>query len=175
MARRFTRTRGRAGARRESVWIGAGNGTVSLAAASTASLTHTLNAAALALRPFTIVRTRGYWHVRGDQTIASENYGASLGYSVVSDQALAIGITAVPLPETDKSSDKFFLFESLMGRLQFVSGIGIQDPAGLSSTFDSKAMRRVEEGEDVAFVAETGLTVTSGFVNSGWRMLVKLH
>ena len=44
-----------------------------------------LNAAALALRPFTIVRSRFLLSVISDQITASENYVGALGMAIVSD------------------------------------------------------------------------------------------
>ncbi len=51
---------------RESLWFNALELTTTLAAASTAVLVGTLSAAALALRPFTVVRTRGNITVHSD-------------------------------------------------------------------------------------------------------------
>ncbi len=82
---------------RETLWVGITESVTTLASANSAFLINSGNAALLALRPFTIVRTLGYFATRSDQTGASENYDAALGISVVSDQALAIGITAVPI------------------------------------------------------------------------------
>jgi len=39
--------------------------------------------------------------VRSDQFVATEGYEIAIGMAVVSDQALAIGVTAVPTPFTD--------------------------------------------------------------------------
>ena len=68
-----------------------------------------LNAAALALRPFTIVRTRFLVSVVTDQVAADELVLGALGMAVVSDQAVAIGVTAVPTPITDMGSDLWFV------------------------------------------------------------------
>ena len=58
--------------RRETVWFGDVYTNTAVAAANTAVLLSSLNAAALALRPFTIVRTRGQLSIRTDQTAATE-------------------------------------------------------------------------------------------------------
>ena len=63
--RRFVRP-----APKTKIWIGAGAGTTVLAASS-ATLVSVLNAGALALRPFTILRTRMDLLVASDQTGAA--------------------------------------------------------------------------------------------------------
>ncbi len=159
--------------RRQMSWFGFTFANTTLASTNAVAIVHALNAAALALRPFTIVRTRGYWQVRSDQVGASENYGASLGFAVVSDQAVAIGATAVPTPDTDRGSDLFFVFEDLFSRFEFVSGVGVESANGIRGSFDSKAMRKVENGEDVISVVEC--PTTSASILMAARMLIKLH
>ena len=160
--------------RRESLWIGVGATTTTLAAASTAALINSLNAAALALRPFTVVRTRGNLFGRSDQTVALENYGGSIGYCIVSDQASAIGVTAVPTPDTDLSSDLWFMIEHQQGVFGFISGVGVLE-LGQHKDYDSRAMRKVEEGQDLVVVVEANSLVSSWTVKNVGRILVKLH
>ncbi len=105
MARRFNTTRSFRRSRRDSLWIGIVSAQNGLAAASSAVLSHSFNAAAIALVPFTIVRTRLFMHVRSDQVAASEDYGCALGVAVVGAPAEAIGVTAVPTPDTDSDQD----------------------------------------------------------------------
>ena len=96
---------------RETVWFEFGFVSSVLAASATAALVQTLNAAALALRPFTIVRTRMNWFVHSDQTAASEGFIGNAGFCVISDQAAAVGVAAVPTPATDMGSDLWFLID----------------------------------------------------------------
>ncbi len=158
--------------RRETLWFFGGFSTATLASTNAVSLTNQLNAAALALRPFTVIRTRGYFYVSSDQVAASEIYTVSMGHAVVTDQAAAIGVTAVPTPDTDRGSDAFFVFEDLFGRFEFISGVGTQE-RGLGRTYDSKAMRKVEDGSTMIVTVET--PSTSGIVSHAYRQLVKLH
>ncbi len=145
-----------------------------VAAASTAVLTASLNAAALALRPFTVVRTRLDWAVRSDQVAASEIYGLALGFAVVSDQASAIGVTAVPTPFTDQGSDLFFLYEQIFGQIVILSAVG-QNEAGQLRQIDSKAMRKVNDDQDVVVVLESNTFEVGQASILGGRMLIKLH
>ncbi len=163
------------GKRRETRWLDAIPTEALLSGASTPAILLTLTAAELALRPFTIIRTRGHWTAQTDQFVASEDYQVALGLAVVSDQAVAIGVTAVPTPYTDMESDLWFVYEQLYGRQVFGTGVGFDASAGVHAGFDSKAMRKVEDGQDVIVVVESS-SVSSGMnVAVGFRMLVKLH
>ena len=163
-------------ARRETVWIGSASFSTLLSAPSTAVLQASLNAAALALRPFTVVRTRGFFHLRSDQGAVTEIYEAALGLAVVSDQAVAIGVTAVPTPTTDDDSDLWFVYERGFGELEVNTSVGFSNgPAGGYRSFDSKAMRKVEDGQDVIQVVETSALSSGARLASHLRMLVKLH
>ena len=107
MARRFV-TRPRAATRRTTMWV-ALNPFEDNITGSGATLVSTANATLLALRPFTIVRTHLYWAFGSDQISANESQVVALGMAIVSEQAAAIGITAIPIPVTDLGSDLFFV------------------------------------------------------------------
>ncbi len=159
--------------RRETVWFQFPFATVSLAASATAGLLYSLNAAALALEPFTIVRSRFRLRVISDQSAATETFIGNFGFAVVSDQATAIGITAVPTPATDQGSDLWFVLESWIGRFQL---IGTDVTSNIADReMDSKAMRKVDIGQDVVGTAEAGIGGSGCVVSTVGRMLVKLH
>jgi len=157
------------------VWFQFQPARFTIAAAATPVVAFSLNAAALALRPFTIVRTRGSWHCRSDQAGASEYYGGGLGMAVVSDQASAVGVTAVPTPITEMGSDLWFMYEVMTQRFEFVSGVGFEGTNGELIQFDSKAMRKVDIGQDMVVVLETNGAAASLDSFLGFRMLVKVH
>ncbi len=164
----------RRGPTRDTSWFGFAPASQTIAAASTAQIDFSLNAAALALRPFTIVRTRGIIYSRSDQLAATENYGGVWGMAVVSDQATAVGVTAVPTPITDMPSDLWFALESVNGQLAILSAAsGVE--VGQTLHFDSKAMRKVDIGQDIVVVRETSSFQTSWATVQSFRMLVKLH
>ena len=160
--------------RRETSWFSAPSASFTLAAPNTAALVRSLNAAALALRPFTIVRYRGRYHIESDQSAASEFFDCSIGLAVVSDQATAIGVTAVPTPTTDLGSDLWFVYESLQDIFELGDATGFAR-MGISKDYDSRAMRKVEDGQDVVFVAENTAASNGVTVRDQGRMLVKLH
>ncbi len=143
---------------------------------STAVLMGTFTAAEQAEAPFTIIRVRGWMHIRSDQTAATEDFAGVLGFAVVKATATAIGITAIPTPITEPNDD-WFVFEPISGSLQNVSNVGFDANAGVSQRFDSKAMRKVDVGDDLAIVFEvpaSGLSEGVEFTLYS-RVLIKLH
>ena len=178
MANRIVRSRSpfagsRRGERRKTVWFTGPATTTVIAAAGTAVMTHSLGAAALAYRPFTIVRTRGYWFVESDQSAASEVFNGNMGMAVVSDQASAVGVAAVPTPATDRDSDMFFVKEDWIGRFQLVGTAIAADTSG--RVYDSKAMRKVEDGQDVVVTIEAGLINSGCIIHHVFRQLIKTN
>ena len=165
----------RSGARkRDTIWFEFGLAAVTLASSATAALLYTgLNSAALLLRPFTVVRTRFRWVVRSDQSAATESFTGNVGFAVVSDQATAIGITAVPTPATDMGSDLFWLIDQWIGRVELIGTDWTSDL--VDRVIDSKAMRKVDIGQDMAISAEAGIGDQGCIVRVAGRMLVKIH
>jgi len=162
---------------RETNWIELAAGRDTMAAASTASFVASLNAAALGFRPFTVVRTIMHLSLKSDQTGASENFDAAAGWAVVSDQASAIGITAVPTPMTDLGSDLWLFHKILNGSFLFISGVGTQSqevPRG-GITVESRAMRKVNSDQDLVFITETSSVSSGAIMYSAARILIKLH
>jgi len=165
------------GRKRETQWLELPTISFVLAAANTPALLLALTTAEKALRPFTIIRTRGTFLTISDQTSATEYYDTAIGGCVVSDQAVAIGVTAVPTPTTDRASDLWFLYEETKGLFDFATGIGFQENMGPGSmqSFDSRAMRKVEEGQDVIIVGENSGESGGATTRLSGRMLIKLH
>ena len=120
-----------------------------------------LNAAALAVRPFTIVRTHIAWQLASDQAAAIETQVAALGGCVVSDQANAIGVTAVPTPITDLGSDLWFFHQMMYGD---ESQLTDRTRPAIRGFIDSKAMRKVNDSEDFLIIGETNAGVIGGGV-----------
>ncbi len=176
MARRFHGVRSRlVSSGRKTFWLSGTVAQTALAAGGTAVLVSALNAAALALRPFTVVRTRGYWSVFSDQLSANEDQVAHYGSIVVSDEAVAIGVTAVPTPVTSDSSS-WIHFDGAAQRLTFSSAVGFAPNAAPERyVIDSKSMRKVEEGQDLIEVVQSA-TISEGlFITTYTKALIKLH
>ncbi len=133
----------------------------------------TLNAAALALRPFTIIRSRFEIWLRSDQNAAAEVQAAAVGMAIVSDQATAIGVTAIPTPITDMSSDLWFFYQLLHGDEASVANL-VKPETRVS--VDSKAMRKVDIGQDVVVVGEMDAAISNGVIlGVGGRQLIKVN
>ena len=179
MARRFSRSVPalRQGQRRLTSWVASPNITaVQNLAANSVILQGSGNAALLAARPFTIVRTRGSFWVKSDQVAATRTPFGALGFSVVSDAAVAIGITALPLPITDEASELFFTFQFWLADFTFVTAAGVDGSQGMARyDFDSKAMRKVNLGSDIAVTVQNA--AVAGGVNfvMKYRLLIKQH
>ena len=154
------------------MWIELGTVASTLSGAPTAVLASSLNAAGLALRPFTVIRTRGWLEVHSDQIASSESYVGDFGMCVVSDQAVAVGVTAVPTPLTDKGSDLWHVYEQLGSRLFAGDGTGTNE-LGVQKFFDSKAMRKVNDDQDLIAVVEN--EIAGCIVTFSGRILIKLH
>ena len=112
-----------------------------------------------------------------DQLIATEDQEVGYAKAVVSDQASAIGITAVPTPVTDSASDLFHVYEMLFGSFSFLSSVGYDQVGGTRNvwTIDSKAMRKVNDDQDIVTMIETSGTSEGVIVVSFTRTLIKLH
>ena len=158
---------------RQTRWLVNPTVTFSLGGSGVVLLASSLDAAALALLPFTIIRERNVWYCRGDVVTGGEKWGGAVGHCIVSEQAVAIGVTAVPTPVTDQGSDLWYLHDQMYGRF---GGTQVEE-VGARKDVDSKAMRKVEEGQDAITVFESGaVTESQSMVNVyGGRFLVKLH
>ncbi len=108
----------------------------------------------------TAVRVVGDWTSQG-----AVGGSVVIGMCVVTDAAFAIGATAIPDPATEISDDIWMFISS-------ISKVGVDDIQP-SRLFDSRAMRKVDEGSRlVLMIANTGST-SIGF-SIYIRMLGKL-
>ena len=92
----------------------------------------------------------------------------AVGEAIVSVQAAAIGITAIPTPETEDDSDLWFFLARMYNS-------GITENRGQYSVVDSKAMRKVDDGQDLVTVVETGGNSNGAIISGYLRTLIKLH
>jgi len=160
---------------RETLWANFTTVEAALTGAPTAVLANVTGAPLLAIRPFTVIRARGVIAIRSDQAAATESFMVDVGQCVVSDQAVAIGVTAVPTPGTDAGSDLWYMFQQVIGRIEVSSGAGTGVPVNTQTfvQYDSRAMRKIEEGNQLILVFENELN-GANIVHSG-RILIKLH
>ena len=102
----------------------------------------------------TVLRTVGHIAIASDQAAGNELQLGSFGMILVSDTAIALGITAIPGPVTDIDDDGWFVYQSFGQELRFFSGVGVEANFATPYPIDSKAKRRVENGRNVALVVE---------------------
>ncbi len=161
--------------RRQTLWLADTDPTgFTLLAAGTAVLQNSLNAAALSLRPFTVVRSRGLLSIISDQQTASEEPLGAVGGIVVTDQASAAGVASVPTPSSESSSDWFF-YEYFCSTAVLLSSVGWVEPTVMNVPIDSKAMRKVDLGEDLIMVLENGNGTHGLRFQLRVKVLIKLH
>ena len=113
----------------------------------------------------TVRRTRGMVMIQSDQTAADELQFGALGFVVVNDIAAGVGATAIPGPVTDDDDDGWFVWQPVLG--SFDSGIEKTQVY----QWDSKAMRRIEEGFQVAVMFENASATTGLQVSVAFSML----
>ncbi len=94
---------------------------------------------------------------------------------VVSDEAAAVGVTAVPTPMTSVESDLWYVHEQSFDTFRFGDQTGAQSNTGRLREIDSKAMRKVEEGQDVVLVLQNSAQSDGTISSIGGRMLVKVN
>ncbi len=79
----------------------------------------------------------------------------------------------MPTPITDMASDLWFVHQLMLADASHT--VDNARDAGLWS-IDSKAMRKVDIGQDIVVVAEFATGVSSGFTMTvGGRMLIKVN
>ena len=174
MARRTRGTFSRRPAPRTKVWIGGGTGSTTIVG-STVQLLSVLNAAALAVRPFTILRTRLLVTFMSDQITVSETPFGSYGEIIVEDNASAIGVTAVPDPSSisgDPDAD-WHVWQACHHAVKEASAVGFTWGGGSQYVVDSKAMRKVGANQDLisVFASEN----VGADLNVQGRILIQLH
>ena len=122
-------------------------------AAATAVLDSTFVGAGADL---TIVRVRGQFIVNSDQAAATESPVGAVGACVVTDQAVAVGVGSIPTPYTDQDSDLWLVHQYFGFKVRFVSAVGVEPQWSHRYEFDSKAMRKVHQGQTMCWVVENG-------------------
>ena len=159
--------------RRETLWLASGPLSLTIATADTALLATTLSTVGLALIPFTVTRTIVTLWQRSDALGSAEFQQLFYGQCVVSEQAAAIGVTAVPTPAGDASSDLWFVH---MFQSSDINSRGTDGGAsnGVQMIQDSRAQRKVEDGEQLISVVETGPNGAGVFTTPFFRQLIKL-
>ena len=72
-------------------------------------------------------------------------------------------------------SDLWYVFEILYNQFTLASAVGFDAGAGKTTDVDSRAMRKIEDGQDLITVAETGGSSAGAIISAAQRTLIKLH
>ena len=158
------------GPRRMTQWFAIQIGTTAVAAGG-ATLLASLNAAALADRPFTLVRAIGTVHMSG---VGPGLSSGAFAIAQASEAAVTAGIGSLPTPITEGDANVFQTYLPLIGEGYQYAAAGTADiMTEQVFHFDSKAMRKINTEDNLAVVAESlagafNLTVVG-------RLLVKAH
>ncbi len=163
--------------KRLSVWVGINVPPIITAAAGIRVLA-TLNAAALALRPFTVVRSRFIFTCESDQFAAAEDPFGNMGFIVANDTASVLGVTALPDPTLNPDSD-WFVYQSyaipISHENELTGGGVFYNDSITQYSIDSKAMRKVDSGDDIAVLLANDNAGDGVRTSLLGRLLVKLH
>jgi len=161
--------------RRATEWVASADSVATqLLAAASSVLDQTLSEASLAdIVPATVIRVRGELFVGMDQSAASEQAFGALGMAVVSEQARVAGVASVPTPITDEGSDLWFVHQF------WAAPVFVGTDASLLKwyrySFDSKAMRKLEDGMSIVVVLENASATAGMQYLLKFRMLFKYH
>ena len=144
-------------------------------AANALNLGLSSNDAFRALAPFTIVRTRGILTIESDQVLAAESPQGIFGVIVVKQTAVDIGATAIPDSFNDGGED-FHVYQPFrIPTMRQTTNNLFTERSGQDWIIDSKAMRKVDDGGDIAFMCRNSSAAFGLVYSVTGRQLIKLH
>jgi len=160
------------GPRRATEWgASADVTTATTLAAATNVIQQSFSVAVLSdVVPTTIVRVRGHIWVASDQASVSEEPFGAIGFALVSQNALTAGVASIPGPITNEPDDRWFVYETFQA--YFATGEGV---SWQRYDFDSKAMRKVEDGDALVVMVENAHSTMGLEFIVKFRILFKLH
>ena len=158
---------------RTTMWTG--NRLAATTISAGATLLTIFNAAALALRPFTIIRVRIVISYTSDQAAVSESQQGVLSQQVVTESAADAGIASLPTPLTEPDAD-YHVYAPIFQDIVFLSSVGVLENVGGGSVtvVDSKSMRKVGIDDQCVTVLEQQSALGTVIAIEG-RTLIKLH
>ncbi len=167
MARQQHRFRGSSRTSRLTTWLGpADAGYVNVASGGKSLL-----ASSSFEEPNTVIRTRGVVSVGPQSFGVDVEIKGAYGVAIVSTDALAVGITAIPGPFSDSDWGGWLVWRSFAFIFEFGDSTGRMF-ANVNMEIDSKAMRKVESNESLVVIAESQGGLFQ--IWDGTRHLIKL-
>ncbi len=176
MARRVTSSRfaGRSSPRRQTEWIA---GTVNFTDSTAGAIVELISFSQVALAslvPFTIVRTVGLVTIAADLNfITNQIYSGAVGMQVIGDDARAAGVATYASPFADAGDDSWLYHQFFAATIDDRSDSDLV--LSQSWVIDSKAQRKVVDGQAIVFSSEGGSEADGFDVAVGLRILCKLH
>ena len=153
MPRGFSRSLRSSGSRPNRTWSGISNAAYVNVPAASKVLLGSFTATNPGIDE-TILRTVGLMAVRSDQSAAAEEQLGAFGMYVVSDRAIAIGLSAIPGPVTNIDDDGWFMYQPVAQAFLFLTAAGFESDNARHYPFDSKAKRVVPSGMGIAVMVE---------------------
>ena len=159
---------------RTKVWIGAGIAQAAITGGA-ATLFSSFNSIALALRPFTILRTRMVISIQSDQVSASEFSQGVFSMQIVTDSAVAAGVASIPTPLSETEA-AYFVYQPWFTNFILLDATGFAEKNGEGNNWliDSKAQRKVGIDDDVVTIIQVRSATGVNLATEG-RMLLQLH
>jgi len=174
VARVIRRTSGARGftTRRKTEWIGATSPWQARASGSLNNVIDFDQSQLAALYPFTITRTVGIASLAFDEDfILDQDIFAAWGGVVVQERARAAGVASLPDPIVNIGDDGWFWHQPVC---EFIESVGT-DRSNISYVIDSRAQRKVEDGEAIVFMLRVDATSDAVEQAMMVRILCKLH
>ena len=157
--------------RRQTEWIASADvaAFTTLAAATVVLDQSIVGSVVQSASPFTIVRTVGYIAVKSDQETAVEEPFGAMGAIVVQETARVAGVASLPDPITEEDDDGWFLYQGFA-----IEGLAAGSSGMKVFPFDSKAQRKVKDGDAVVFVVTNAHSTFGLQYVLKFRLLIKL-
>ncbi len=127
------------------------------------------------LIPSTIVRTRGELWVHSDQSAANEMPFGALSMQVTSEPARVAGAASLLAPIIDEAADQFFVYQFFAGGNSGPSTGALFGQPWSQFTFDSKAMRKIDDGQAIVIMMENASAAHQCEFVLKFRILFKKH
>ena len=166
--------------RRLTAWSD-GTGDTGVTAVSSASATFVGMAFSAVVEGLTLIRQRGYFSVQLTlATAANDGFAGAFGIGIASLAAVTAGVSSVPTPITEQSSENWLYWQafSVKGQQAFSTGGGPgaeQQGTYLRFEIDSKAMRKLPTDMAIYSIVEVAEVGTAALlVHHDSRTLLKL-
>ena len=158
--------------RRKTVWIGTATASAVTVGAGASVVHSSFVPSALSMLAPTVVRVRGDLLVHPVAFGVDANWSGAYGLCLVSDEALAIGETAIPRAFDDDDWSGWLVHGYFTGHLEFQSSTS-ELVMPQVQVIDSKSMRKVGVNESLVWMFENNSSV-SVRASLQARVLVKL-